>query len=80
MKITTMLPHDLYEGYVDIILETIEGKKYLTFGGGEPEDNCLARDLKDALFIDELLARAYRAGKNGEELEIIRRQKTEDDE
>ena len=72
MKITTYIPEDLYEGIMELVLETNEGSKHIDFGNGEPEDMCLARDLNSALFIDELLIMAYNAGKNGEELEVIR--------
>lgn len=71
MKIVTNNPKDLYEDsfYIEII--TNEGKASVGFGGGEPEDNCLARDLNDAFKIPKMLKMAYEAGKNGEELEEI---------
>ena len=72
MKITTILPEDLYEGSMELVLETNEGIKHIDFGNGESEDMCLARNLNDALFIDKLLIMAYNAGKNGEELEVVR--------
>jgi|694.fasta_scaffold00478_23 hypothetical protein len=61
----------MYEGSIEIELETFEGSKSVSFGHGEPEDNCLARDLSDALWIDTMLVMAYNAGKKGETLEII---------
>lgn len=70
MKITTIEPEDYYEGVFEVILQTNEGEKSLSFGSGEPEDMNLARDLSDALSIPNLLIMAYNAGKNNEELII----------
>jgi len=38
---------------------------------------CLARDLSDALKIHKLLALAYNAGKNGEQIEIRHKEEEE---
>jgi len=76
MKITEEQYDDIYEGggygtsSLSILLETTEGKKSVSFGGGEPEDFCLARDLSSAYDLRDLLVQAYNAGKSGEELEI----------
>lgn len=72
MKITTIIPEDLYEGSMELILETQEGEKSISIGSGESEDMSLARDLNCVLFIDELLIMAYNAGKNGEEVDVKR--------
>lgn len=69
MKITETLPTDPYEGSWNLELETSKGKEYLSFGRGEPEDMCLARDLSDAFRIKDLILMAYEAGKVGEPLE-----------
>ena len=72
MKITIEITGDLYEGSCTTTVETEKGTKSVSFGSGEPEDMCLARDLNDAMFLDELLVLAYEAGKNGESIEIIK--------
>lgn len=69
MKITETLPTDPYEGSWSLQLKTSEGSNYLSFGRGEPEDMCLARDLNDAFKIKDLILMAYKAGKAGEPLE-----------
>ena len=60
----------MYEGSLDIEIKTNEGSEAVSFGIGEPEDMCLARDLNDAFSIQSMLILAYNAGKNGEELEV----------
>lgn len=76
MKIIETFEGDLYEGYINISLETETNVENISFGHGEPEDNCLARDLKGALYIADMLKVAYQAGQRGEELEwIIKRDK-----
>lgn len=55
---------------VEVEIETNEGTKGVSFGGGEPEDFTLDRDLSGAWSIKELLVMAYNAGKAGEELTI----------
>ena len=69
MKIIETFEGDLYEGYINISLETETNVENISFGQGEPEDNCLARDLKGALYIADMLKVAYEAGQRGEELE-----------
>lgn len=75
MKITeTKHPYkgDLdYDGSLQISIETQEAEMDISFGKGEPEDFCLARDLSDAYNIKEMLILAYNAGKNGESIEIL---------
>lgn len=49
-------------------IETETYKGGVSFGGGEPEDMTLGRDLSDAYDIPTLVREAYLAGKRGEEL------------
>lgn len=42
----------------------------LSFFDGEPEDNNLNRNFNDCYSIENLIKKAYEAGKNGEVLEI----------
>jgi hypothetical protein len=79
MKLTIELPEDMYEGSMNLELETKDYKQSICIGGGSPEDMCLARDLSDALSIPDLILAAYDAGKAGEPLEVIRT-KTDNDE
>lgn len=72
MKITVIRPEDMYEGVMNLELVTNTYKGDVTFGGGEPEDNCLARDLNDAFRIEIMLNAAYIAGKEGEPYEVER--------
>ena len=60
-----------YEGSLEIELQTQEINTSVSFGKGEPEDFCLARDLSDAYYIRQMLVAAYNAGKNGESIEIL---------
>ena len=55
---------------VDLITENYNGG--CSFGAGEPEDNCLARDLSDAFNIENMLIAAYNAGKNNESINITK--------
>ena len=77
MKIiqTEYVDEDSGKGYgassLSILLEARGRRFSLHFGGGDPEDNCLARDLHDAYSISELLEIAYEAGKAGEPLELL---------
>lgn len=71
MKITQTRFGDLYEGSVEIEINALSESKSVSFGNGEPEDMCLARDLNDALRITSLLKLAYEAGKANEDIEII---------
>jgi hypothetical protein len=48
----------------------IDGKTFMHFSDGEPEDANLMRDFADIYSIGKLVQMAYDAGKNGEELEI----------
>lgn len=70
--IETKIPNgDLYyEGALNIELITDEYTGAAGFGAGEPEDNCLGRDLNDAFNIKDMLAAAYNAGKRGETITI----------
>ena len=60
--------------YGDLERLTIEvnGRDRVSVGGGEPEDNCLGRDLSFAFDIVPLLFEAYEAGKNGEKFELTK--------
>lgn len=86
MKIKTIeiIDSDEGQGYgcsrLTIELETNEGTETLSFGGGEPEDNSLARDLSDAYDIPHSLEMAYKAGLNNEPLEIILEEKCDDED
>jgi hypothetical protein len=71
MDIIFTKPKNLQEGYTTTTIITGEGLKKVCFGSGEPEDMTLARDLNDALFIKEMLVMAYRAGKDGENLNVV---------
>jgi hypothetical protein len=48
----------------------IDGKKFMSFYDGEPEDSNLGRNFNDVFSIPELIQRVYDAGKSGEVLEI----------
>lgn len=66
-----------YEGSLEIAIETNESNMEVSFGKGEPEDFCLARDLNDAYRICDMLQLAYNAGKNGESIETIYKEEEE---
>lgn len=48
----------------------INGKHVESIGGGEPEDNCIGRDLVAATTISEYMQQAFEAGRQGEEIDI----------
>ena len=56
--------------YRDAIEILIDSKKVFSVGDGEKEDNNLSRNFNDCYFIDNIIKQAYKAGKNGEDLEI----------
>ena len=49
----------------------VNGKQECFFIDGEPEDANLMRDFNDVLSIPDLMKKAYEAGKNREDLEMI---------
>lgn len=55
MTIDVTYPSDFYEGRMELNLKTDNYSRGLDFGGGEPEDNNLARDLNCALSIEKCL-------------------------
>lgn len=71
MKIVQTESGDGYEGRLEISISTDTGSDSVSFGNGEPEDMCLARDLSDAYSIVDMLVLAYEAGKRGETMEIV---------
>lgn len=80
--IETYYPADISYGEKDQLLTEIvteSGKMSTKFGAGETKDFYLSRALKDAYNISKMLEMAYNAGKNGEELEIIKQTIEEDD-
>ena len=59
------------DDYVEIL--TIDaGDIKLEFGDSPPEDNTLKRNFQDVYKIEELIKKAYEAGKNGEDLELAK--------
>ena len=44
----------------------------LEFDDGVPEENLLKRGFIDVYLIEELVKKAYEAGKNGEDLELMK--------
>ena len=58
----------------------IDGTKKLSFWEGEPEDNNLGRNFNDCYSIVSFMKMAYEAGKNGETLEISKKEIEDEDE
>ena len=56
--------------YCDTVVVSIDGKQVFSVGDGEPEDNNLSRNFSDCYNIDNLMKRAYEAGKKGEKFEL----------
>jgi hypothetical protein len=57
--------------YKDAYAIIVNGKQQISANDyGEPEDNCLGRDLSFVYSIVGLMKMAFEAGKRGEELEI----------
>ena len=65
-KVEFLTDGDYAEG---LTIET-DGLK-LEFEDSPPEDNTLKRNFKDIYKIEDLIKKAYLAGKNGEELKLI---------
>ena len=57
--------------YVEGLTIETDGLK-LEFDDSPPEDNTLARNFKDVYKIEALVEIAYLAGRNGEELNLIK--------
>ena len=49
---------------------SVNGRRRISAGGGEPEDNSLGRDLNFVFDIVPLMREAWEAGKNGESFDI----------
>lgn len=59
------------DDYVEgLTIETDDMK--LQFEDSPPEDNTLKRNFQDIYKIEELIKKAYLAGKNDEELKVIK--------
>lgn len=48
----------------------VNGKSFLNFVDGEPEDNSISRNFNDILNIGSLIERAIKARDSGESVEI----------
>lgn len=68
---------DCGQGSVSIYLNN---ERCLCIRAAESEDCSFYRDLNDALFIVELVKKAYEAGRAGEELEVEFINESEGDE
>jgi len=60
-----------YRNAIEYKIETKKEEVSLEFYDGEPEDSNLSRDFSDVYCIPDIIAMAYEAGKNGEEIEFI---------
>ena len=69
MKVIFRTSQDDFD-YGQTLSIEIDGKEVFSVYDGEPEDNNLSRNFNDCFIIDDLLRKAYEAGKNGEPLEI----------
>lgn len=69
MRITKIMTTTYDSEHLSIL---IDGKRKFSVGSSydTPEDNTLSRNFSDCYSITTLLAEAYEAGKNGEELII----------
>ncbi|MCR3760384.1 hypothetical protein [Clostridium felsineum] len=56
--------------YRDKVQICMDGKEVFNVMDDEPEDSNLSRSFSDVYKIPKLLEKAYKAGKNGEELKI----------
>lgn len=67
------------KGSVCVSLVADDGKHIagVSIFAGEPEDNTFFRDLSSAESIGKLVREAYEAGKRGEKLEIISKERGE---
>jgi hypothetical protein len=74
IKITSRGP-DVYGEGERYVIE-VDGAHRVTAGRGEPEDNCLGRDLSFVYDIVPLMQEAYEAGKRGDAFEV---EKVEED-
>ena len=57
--------------YVEGLTIETDGLK-LEFDDSPPEDNTLKRNFQDVYKVEDLIKKAYLAGKNGEELKLIK--------
>lgn len=57
-------------GEYECLVLYIDGKEYMSFSGGEPEDNTLGRDLNFVFDIPDMIKLGYDAAKRGEGIEI----------
>lgn len=58
------------EDYRRAFVVAINGKSFLNFVDGEPEDNSISRNFNDILSIDSLIERVIKARDSGESVEI----------
>lgn len=69
MKVRCVSSNDEDEGRLYYRIE-VDGKKFVEFCDGEPEDNSIGRNFNDIYLIDELIRKAHKAGYAGEELKV----------
>lgn len=70
IKQITLTDKAAMDRYGDMLVVEIDGKQNFCVCDGEPEDNNLYRNFNDCFKIISLLKKAYKAGKNNEELNI----------
>ncbi len=63
--------------YCEAMVIEIDGERVFKVHDGEPEDNNICRNFNDVYNVPEMLKKAYTAGKNGEDLEIINKESEE---
>ena len=59
-----------FRGHKDTVEISIDGKEVFKVHDGPPEDATLGRNFNDCYSIGNLMKQAYKAGVNGEVLEI----------
>lgn len=77
MKVT-FVDEELYDYRFGLTIK-IDGEKVFSVYDGEPEDNSLERNFSDCHNIEDMMKRAYEAGKAGEPFEVERVEEKDED-
>ena len=68
-----------YDSHREFFEINVKDGPTLSFCDGEPEDNSLGRNFNDWYAIMDLVKLAYAAGKNGVDLDIVHKEKQNED-
>lgn len=71
MRVVVIKEQDEFGEYESLEIVIDDNTKFSVCHTDSPEDNVLYRNFSDCYDIPDLLRKAYNAGKNGEDFEVV---------